>query len=55
MTTFVWTINTISTLPQVDGQLDVVANAMYTVVGIDALTFVADLDILARLSSAKKE
>ena len=35
MTTFVWTINTISTLPQVDGQLDVVANAMYTVVGTD--------------------
>lgn len=33
MTTFVWTINALSTLPQVDGQSDVVVNATYTVTG----------------------
>jgi hypothetical protein len=33
MTTFVWTINALSTLPQVDGQPDVVVNSTYTVTG----------------------
>jgi hypothetical protein len=33
MTTFVWTINALSTLPQVDGQSDVVVNSTYTVTG----------------------
>jgi hypothetical protein len=33
MTTFVWTINALSTVPQVDGQSDVVVNATYTVTG----------------------
>jgi len=31
MTTFVWTVNSLSTLPMVDGQTDVVVIAMYTV------------------------
>jgi hypothetical protein len=35
MTTFVWTISALSTLPQVDGQLDVVVNATYTIDGTD--------------------
>jgi len=35
MTTFVWTINALSTLPQVDGQSDVVVNSTYTVTGTE--------------------
>jgi len=36
MTTFVWTINSLSTLPMIDGQTDVVVTAMYTVTATDA-------------------
>jgi hypothetical protein len=35
MTTFVWTINALSTVPQVDGQSDVVVYATYTVTGTE--------------------
>lgn len=35
MTTFITTIDTMYTLPQVDGQTDVVVTAMYTVTGVD--------------------
>ena len=36
MTTFVWTVNSLSTLPMVDGQTDVVVMAMYTVTATEA-------------------
>ena len=35
MTTFTTTINSMYTLPQVEGQTDVVVTAMYTVTGVD--------------------
>jgi hypothetical protein len=41
MTTFVWTVNSLSTLPVVDGQTDVVVTAMYTVTATEAAVVVA--------------
>jgi hypothetical protein len=35
MTTFTTTINSMYTLPQVEGQTDVVVNALWTVTGVD--------------------
>jgi hypothetical protein len=43
MTTFTTTINTMYTLPQVEGQTDVVVTAMYTVSGVDG-EYVAEID-----------
>ena len=42
MTTFTTTINSMYTLPQVEGQTDVVVNALWTVTGVDG-TYTADI------------
>ncbi|NBS71076.1 hypothetical protein EBT31_19540 [bacterium] len=43
MTTYVWTVTRLWTLPQVDGETDVVVNAAYNVVGTDG-EYTASLD-----------
>ena len=42
MTTFTTTINSMYTLPQVEGQTDVVVNALWTVTGVDG-AYTADI------------
>jgi len=42
MTTFTTTVQTMYTLPQVDGQTDVVVNVNYLVTGVDG-TYTADI------------
>ena len=42
MTTFTTTIDSMYTLPQVEGQTDVVVNALWTVTGVDG-TYTADI------------